>query len=129
MHAPIPDEVNVLSGIIVDAIYKVHKALGPGLLESAYSACLAHELRQRGHNVLTEHALPLVYDGVRVEAGYRVDLWIDGLIIVEVKSIEGIAPIHVAQIITYLKLSGTRVGLLVNFNELHIKDGIRRFAV
>jgi GxxExxY protein len=120
---------NQISGVIVDAAMKVHTALGPGLLESAYEACLAHELRIRGLHVLTQIALPVVYEGVKLDFGYRIDLLVEDLVVVEVKAVEAIAPIHEAQLLSYIKLSGRRVGLLINFHVLHLKDGIRRRIV
>lgn len=121
--------INRITGAVIDAAMKVHTVLGPGLLESAYEACLAHELRTRGHAVTTQVGLPVVYEGVKLELGYRIDLIVDDAVIVEVKAIEAIAPIHEAQILSYLKLSGRRVGLLLNFHVLHLKDGIRRMIL
>jgi GxxExxY protein len=108
---------------------KIHSALGPGLLESAYAACLKHELMKRGLKVACEVPLPVVYDGVRLDAGYRLDLVVEDTVVVELKAIEALAPIHQAQIISYLKLSGKPIGLLINFHSLHLKDGIKRFVV
>ena len=108
---------------------RVHTTLGPGLLESAYQACLAHELRKAGCRVDSEVGLPVVYDGIKLDLGYRIDLLVDGLVIVEVKAVDALAPIHEAQILSYLKLSGRSLGLLINFNVAHLKDGIRRFVV
>src|SRR5438132_3578201 len=108
---------------------RVHSALGPGLLESAYSACLKHELIKRGLKVTCEVPLPVVYDGVRLGAGYRLDLVVEDTVVVELKAIEALAPIHQAQIISYLKLSGKPIGLLINFNTFHLKDGIKRFMI
>ena len=120
--------VNDVSGQIVDAAMKVHTFLGPGLLESAYEACLTHELRKRGLNVEVQRVLPIVYDGVEVDAGYRLDLLVEGLVIVELKAVEKIVPLHEAQLLSYLKLSGLKVGLLINFNVLRLKDGIKRMV-
>lgn len=120
---------NEISGAIVDAAMKIHSALGPGLLESAYAACLKHELIKRGLRVACEVPLPVVYDGVRLDAGYRLDLVVEDTVVVELKAIEALAPIHQAQIISYLKLSGKPIGLLINFHSLHLKDGIKRFVV
>ena len=120
--------INDITGQIVDAAMHVHSALGPGLLESAYEACLAHELRTRGLCVSTQVALPVRYEDVQVDAGYRIDLLVEDSVIVELKSVDKIAPIHEAQLLTYLKLSDKRVGLLINFNVLHLKDGIKRMA-
>ena len=120
---------NEISGAVVDAAMKVHSALGPGLLESAYAACLKHELIKRGLKVICEVPLPVVYDGVKLEAGYRLDLVVEDTVVVELKAIEALAPIHQAQIISYLKLSGKPIGLLINFHTLHLKDGIKRFVI
>jgi GxxExxY protein len=120
---------NEISGAVVDAAMKVHSALGPGLLESAYAICLKHELVKRGFKVASEVPLPVVYDGVRLEAGYRLDLVVEDTVVVELKAIEVLAPIHQAQIISYLKLSSKPIGLLINFHSLHLKDGIKRFVV
>jgi GxxExxY protein len=116
------------SAIIVDAAMKVHSALRPGMLESAYEACLAHELRKRGCKVESQVSLPLEYDGVKLEAGYRIDLLVEDLVIVEIKAVEKVLPIHFAQIISYLKQSNKMLGLLINFNVRHLKDGLKRFV-
>ncbi|HVS80133.1 MAG TPA: GxxExxY protein [Pyrinomonadaceae bacterium] len=120
---------NEISGAVVDAAMKIHSALGPGLLESAYAACLKHELIKRGLKVACEVPLPVVYDGVRLDAGYRLDIVVEDTVVVELKAIEALAPIHQAQIISYLKLSGKPIGLLINFHSLHLKDGIKRFVI
>ena len=120
---------NEISGAIVDAAMKVHSALGPGLLESAYTACLRHELIKRGLRVASEVPVPVVYDGIKLEAGYKLDLLVEDTVVVELKAIEALAPIHQAQIISYLKLAGKPIGLLINFHSLHLKDGIKRFVV
>lgn len=120
--------INDVSGQILDASIKVHKELGPGLLESAYEACLAHELRKRGLKALTQVGLPVLYDGVQLDVGYRLDLLVEDCVIVELKAVEHVLPLHEAQLITYLKLSGKHLGLLVNFNVVRLKDGFRRFA-
>lgn len=120
---------NEIGGAVVDAAMKIHSALDPGLLESAYAACLKHELIKRGLRVACEVPLPVVYDGVRLDAGYRLDLVVEDTVVVELKAIEALAPIHQAQIISYLKLSGKPIGLLINFHSLHLKDGIKRFVV
>jgi len=117
---------NEVSGAIIDAAMKVHTALGPGLLESAYEACLAHELRKRGLRVEVQLGLPVVYEEVRLEIGYRIDILVEDLVIVELKAVDQILPIHEAQLLSYLRLSGKRVGLLLNFNVPHLKDGIHR---
>ena len=122
-------EKNEISGAVVDAAMKIHSALGPGLLESAYAACLKHELVKRGLKVACEVPLPVVYDDGRLDAGYRLDLVVEDTVVVELKAIEALAPIHQAQIISYLKLSGKPIGLLINFHSLHLKDGIKRFVI
>jgi len=122
------DELEELAKVLVDAIVRVHKALGPGLLESAYQACLAHELRKRGLGVACEAQLPVRYDGLEIEAGYRIDMLVEEEIIVENKSVQALAPIHEAQLLTYLKLSGRRLGFLINWNVALIKDGIKRMV-
>ena len=121
--------INRISGEVVDAAMRVHSVLGPGLLESAYEACLAHELRSRGLQVATQIGLPVVYEGVRLDLVYRIDLSVEDAVIVEIKAVEAIAPIHEAQLLSYLKLSGKRVGLLINFNVLHLRDGIKRMVL
>lgn len=114
--------------MIVDAAMKVHSALGPGLLESAYETCLKHELLKRNLEVKSQVELPIVYEGIRLDAGYRIDLLVADSVVVELKSVEKIAPIHEAQLLSYLKLSDLQVGLLINFNVMHLKDGIKRMV-
>jgi GxxExxY protein len=121
-------EEDRLARLILDAAFKVHRALGPGLLESAYVHCLIFELKALGRSVLHQHPLPLEYGGAKLDAGYRLDLWVDRLVIVEVKAVDELHPIHTAQLLTYLKLTGNRLGLLINFNEILLKNGIRRVA-
>ena len=121
-------DVNKISGAIVDASMKVHTVLGPGLLESAYEACLLHELGKRGFNVKNQSTLPVEYDGKKTDAGYRLDIIVEDTVIVAVKAVETILPIHEAQLLSYLKLSGKRFGLLINFNVVHLKDGIKRMV-
>jgi len=121
-------DINQISGQIVDAALKVHSALGPGLLESAYESCLAFELAERKIMTLRQVELPVNYLGHLISVGYRVDLLVDNLVIVEIKAVERIAPIHEAQLLTYLKLSGKSLGLLLNFNVHRMKDGIKRIA-
>lgn len=122
-------ERNEISGAVVDAAMKVHSALGPGLLESAYAVCLRHELIKRGLRVSYEVPVPVVYDGIKLDAGYKLDLLVEDTEVVELKAIEALAPIHQAQVISYLKLTGKPIGLLINFHSLHLKDGIKRFVV
>lgn len=118
--------LNQISGHVVDSAVTVHATLGPGLLESTYQACLSYELRKRGLRVREEVALPVVYDTQRLEIGYRIDLLVDDAVVVEIKSIDLIAPIHRAQLLSYLKLSGKQIGLLLNFNVVLMKHGIVR---
>ncbi len=119
-------ERNRITGQIVDAAMRVHTKLGPGLLELAYEACLAYELRKRGFKAFPQVGLPVIYDDVQLDVGYRIDLLVDDEVIVELKAVDEIAPIHEAQLLSYLKLSGRKVGLLINFNVLRLKDGIQR---
>lgn len=111
---------------VLDCSFQVHTELGPGLLESAYEACLFYELLQSGFQVEKQYPIPIVYKDVKLNAGYRCDLIIERKVVVEIKSVEALADIHLAQILTYLKLSGCKLGLLVNFNVRHLKDGIKR---
>jgi len=119
---------NQISAIILDAAIAVHTALGPGLLESAYQACLTYELNARGLKVQTQVPLPINYRGVLIDAAYRLDLVIDDLVIVELKAVERLLPIHEAQLLSYLKLSGKRLRLLINFHVLRLKDGYKRIV-
>jgi GxxExxY protein len=121
------ERLNGLSKAIIGRAIQVHRTLGPGLLESAYEACLAYELAKLGFAVEVQKPLPLVYDEVKLECGYRIDLLVERSVVVEVKSVAALAPIHDAQMISYLKLSGCKLGLLINFNVTMLKDGIRRF--
>jgi GxxExxY protein len=117
-----------VSHAVITAAMKVHTELGPGLLESTYTACLQYELVRAGIRSAAQVALPVVYCGVKLELGYRMDLLAEDLVVVEVKSVEAVSPVHQAQILSYLKLSGKSIGLLINFNVVHLKDGIRRFV-
>lgn len=121
-----PTHVNQITHDVIGAAIEVHRALGPGLLESAYHECLCRELLLRGIPFERERPLPLEYRGIRLECGYRVDLLIARLVVVEIKSVGAIAPIHEAQLLTYLRLGGWHVGLVINFNVVVLKDGIRR---
>jgi GxxExxY protein len=121
-------EINQITGRIIAAAMKVHSELGPGLLESAYHACLLHELRKQGLAVASQVGLPVVYDGQRIELGYRIDMLVENVVIVEVKSVEAINPVHQAQLLSYLRLSGKGVGLLINFHMVHLRDGIKRMV-
>lgn len=107
---------------------KVHTVLGPGLLESAYHACLLHELLKCGHRVASQVGLPVVYDGEKIDLGYRIDLIVEHTVIVEIKCVDAINPVHHAQLLSYVRLSGRRVGLLINFHVAHLRDGIRRMV-
>ena len=125
----IPAKTERVAGAIVDSTLRVHRALGAGLLESVYEACLCHELKQRGIPFEAQVALPVVYDGVRVDAGLRLDLLVSDSVIVEVKAVEKMHPLFEAQLLTYLKLTGLRLGLLINFNVPLVKDGIKRIVL
>jgi GxxExxY protein len=121
------EALNALTKRILGAAYAVHTELGPGLLETAYQACLAKELTLRGMQVECQVALPVVYKGEKmVDVGYRIDIFVEGEIVLELKAIEAIAPVHRAQLLSYLRLSGRRIGLLINFNVERLKDGIVR---
>jgi GxxExxY protein len=119
-------EINQVSGAIINAAMKVHSSLGPGLLESAYEACLIYELRKEGFDVKSQLPLPVIYEGIKVDAGYRIDLLVEDTIVVELKTVERLLPVHQAQLLSYLKLSGKRAGLLINFHVAHLRDGIKR---
>lgn len=119
---------NELSGVIIGCGMRVHTALGPGLLESAYEACLDYELKKAGLSVSKQMPLPLVYKDVQLECVYRLDLIVENKVIVEIKSVESLKPIHAVQLLTYLKLANCKLGLLINFNVLHLKEGIKRVA-
>lgn len=119
--------MNEITGKIIGAAIEVHKALGPGLLESAYEECLYFELLQTGLKVEKQKALPVVYKEVKLEAGYRIDLLVEGSVVVELKSVEALNDVHTAQVLTYLKLSGCKTGLLMNFNVAKLTNGIKRF--
>jgi GxxExxY protein len=119
---------NEVGDTLLGAAMKVHSVLGPGLLESAYETCLVHELGKRGLDVKRQVALPLIYDGIKLDADYRLDLLIHDRIIVELKSVDKFLPIHTAQLLSYLKLSGLKLGYLLNFNVVHMRDGIKRIA-
>ena len=120
------ENLDRITDSIIGAAIEVHRALGPGLLESAYEACLAFELAQYGLVVEQQKPLPVVYREVKLDCGYRLDLLVEGRVIVEIKAVNRLAPIHQAQLLSYLKLSGCKVGLLINFNVEVVKDGIRR---
>jgi len=122
-------EINDLTYKIIGSAYKVHSALGPGLLESAYQACLEYELKKLGFLVESQKALPIIYEEVHLNAGYRIDLLVENSVVLELKSVEAINEVHIAQILTYLKLSKVKVGLLINFNIKDLKQGIKRFVL
>jgi GxxExxY protein len=126
---PVPTAVEQVAKAVVDGAYRVHKALGPGLLESVYETCLAYELKQRGLAVTTQVATPVVYDGTQIDAGLRLDMLVADCLIVEVKAVETMNPVFKAQLLTCLKLSGRRLGLLINFNVPVINNGIRRVVL
>jgi GxxExxY protein len=121
-------KINDITRQIIDAAMKVHTLLGAGLQESAYEACLLFELHKRGIRAVRQLELPLIYEGVRIDVGYRLDLLVEDAVIVEIKAVESINPLHKAQLLSYLKLSGKKVGLLINFNTVHLRDGITRFV-
>ena len=121
-------DIEEVASHIVDSAIRVHTAFGPGLLESAYQRCLVHELRKRGLRTETELSLPIEYDGIKIDAGYRVDMRVEECILVENKAVDQLLPIHVAQLLTYLKLSGCTLGFLLNWKVKRMKDGIRRMV-
>lgn len=125
-------EIDILENRIAREIYfcalKVHRTLGPGLLESAYEECLCYELRKEGFLVEKQKALPLIYEEIRLDVGYRIDLFVENCVIVEIKAVENLSDIHTAQILTYLKLTNCKLGLLINFNVTLIKNGVKRIA-
>ena len=122
-------EFDELSGKVIGCVIEVHKNLGPGLLESAYERCLSYELTAKGLRHETQKGLPIDYKGLKLDTGYRIDLIVENGVIIELKSVEKILPIHEAQILTYMKLAGINVGLLINFNVTKVKDGIKRFVL
>jgi len=119
---------NEISERIIGCAIEVHKVLGPGLLESAYEECLFYEIFQTGLRVEKQKPLPLIYKEIELEVGYRIDLIVENKVLVEIKSVEALNDIHTAQVLTYLKLSGCKLGLLMNFNVLRVKDGIKRLV-
>ncbi len=128
-YEALPDDTERVATQIVDAAFKVHSTLGPGLLESVYETCLVHELEKRDLTVRKQMTLPVIYDGLHLDAGLRLDLLVEDRVIVELKAVARFLPVFEAQVLTYLKLSGKRLGLLINFNVPRIKDGIKRFIV
>lgn len=125
----IPPQIDEIATQVVDAAFAVHSKLGPGLLESVYETCLVHELAKRNLRTERQLRLPIVYDGLRLDGGLRLDMLVGEHVVVELKTVEKVLPIHYSQLLTYLKLSGHRLGLLINFNATLIKDGITRLAV
>jgi GxxExxY protein len=121
-------ELDRVTGEIIDAAMRAHTVLGPGMLESVYEKCLKHELVKRGLRVELQVWVPLIYDGVKIEGGYKIDLLVESEVVVELKVVEQILEVHKAQLLSYLKLSDKRVGLLINFNVVHLRDGIRRLV-
>lgn len=119
-------EFDPLSNRVIGCALEVHRTLGPGLLESAYEQCLAHELRRQGLAFACQEPLPIQYKGLRLEAGYRVDLLVENSLMVELKAVERLLPIHQAQLLTYMKLANIKTGLLINFNTVRLRDGIKR---
>ena len=128
-NQPIPPRTEEVAKAVLDAAFKVHTALGPGLIESVYETCLIHELRGKGLNLESQITLPIVYNGLTVESGLRLDLFVEKCVIIEIKAVEIINPIHKAQLLTYLKLASVRLGLLINLNVVHLRDGVIRLAI
>ena len=126
---PIAPEVEKIGKTVLDAAFKVHTTLGPGLLESVYETTMAYEVRKSGLNVATQVSLPIIYDGQNLESGLRLDMLVERCVIVELKAVETMNPVYEAQIMTYLRLSSVRLGFLINFNVKHLKDGIKRLVV
>ena len=125
-HIPISEETERVASEIVDACLKVHVALGPGLLESVYESCLCHELSRRGLTCLRQTPVAIEYEGLRIEAGLRIDLLVDDLVIMELKAVDEMNPVYEAQLLTYMKLANKRLGFLVNFNAVLLKQGLKR---
>jgi GxxExxY protein len=119
---------NEIATVVVDAAIKIHKALGPGLLESVYEAVLAYELESRGLKIARQAPLAVIYESVKLDQGFRIDIVVEGLVVLEIKSVEVIAPVHKKQVLTYLRLANLRLGLLLNFGEAYMRDGITRVA-
>jgi GxxExxY protein len=121
-------KVDEITGAVIDAAMKIHSVLGPGLLESVYETCLKHELTKRGLRVQSQMWLPVIYDGIEIEGGYKIDLLVNDEVVVELKTVEHLLALHQAQLLSYLKLSNKRIGLLINFNIVHLRDGIKRMV-
>ena len=122
-------EFDALSNRVIGCAIEVHRELGPGLLESAYEQCLAHELGRNGIKFQLQHPQPVQYKDIRLDCGYRIDMLVENKLILELKSVEEIKGIHEAQLLTYMKLAGVKIGLLINFNNTKLKDGIKRFVL
>jgi GxxExxY protein len=122
-------EIDQITHEVLDSAYKVHTALGPGLLESAYKACLAYELRKKSLNVIEEKPIPIIYEEVKLDCGYRLDLLVENQVIVELKTVDAFNDVHIAQVLTYLKFAEKKVGLLLNFNVKSLKQGIKRLIL
>jgi GxxExxY protein len=120
------DDLNEISGKIIDCAIRVHKELGPGMLEGAYEICLMHELTALGLNVVSQVQMPINYRGLKLDAGYRIDLLVEESVIIELKSVDRLHPVHEAQLLSYLRMSGLRLGLVINFNVKRLVDGVRR---
>ena len=129
IYTPVSPNVEKIGKAVLDAAFKVHTALGPGLLETVYETCTAFETRESGLQVATQVALPVTYKNIKMDAGLRLDMLVENCVIVEFKSVEIMNPMYDAQLITYLKLTGIRLGFLINFNVVHLKDGIKRMVV
>lgn len=118
-----------ISKIILDCAFKIHKTLGPGLLEKAYRECLAYEINKYGLEVEVEKSIPLIYENIKMDCGYRIDLLIDKKVVIELKSVDGFSEVHIAQTLTYMRLSGCKLGMLLNFNTKMLRDGIKRLVL
>jgi GxxExxY protein len=118
-----------LSGSVLNCAYRVHSSLGPGLLESAYEECLYYELKKHGLEVTKQKPMPLIYEEIKLDLGYRIDLYIETKVIIEIKSVDALNPVHFAQLMTYMKLAKCRIGFLINFNVHSLKDGIKRIII
>ena len=127
--APRKEGIDRIASEIVDSAFKVHSTLGPGLLENVYEICLAHELHRRGITFERQVSLPIIYEGLKLESGLRIDIIVDNSVVIEIKAVETLLDVHIAQLLTYLKLTHHRLGFIINFNVPRIKDGIKRFAL
>jgi GxxExxY protein len=129
MFEPLPEDTERVGAKVLDGAFAVHRTLGPGLLESVYEACMCHELSKNNIPFQCQAALPVIYDGIRLEMGLRLDLYVSGQVIVEIKAVEKMIPLYEAQLLTYLKLRGARLGFLINFNSPLLRDGIKRLVL